>query len=470
MVDLPRATPSSREVDASGIAHFLDGLEAADIELHSFMLLRHGDVIAEATWTPYQPGQLNLLYSLSKSFVSVAAGLAIAEERFGLDDRIVDLFPEFATNASPHWQHVTVRHCLSMATGHLDDPVFPKGDTDWLSFFLTVPPEREPGTVFTYNQLATHAVARIVHKTTRQRLIDYLRPRLFEPIGITDAAWLTDGRGHDAGFSGLHLSTDAIARFGQLLLQQGNWEGRQLVPAGWIAEATSLQMANDGAHRKAGTAPEPGSDWGRGYGYQFWMCRCGYRGDGAYGQFVLVLPEHDAVLVTTASTEQMQSVLDLVWSTLLPAFDQPGDEHSDAALRDRLCDAAIDGPADDRSGTTTMDLAREGHGCAPTVTSVRVGRDADDYVLTFRAGDDAMWHMPVGSGCWKPGLWMDDPGVPFASLGGWRDGTFVAHLRMIQTPHLLVLRADPTSSSVTLDWRDWPLHGAAPEWSSLRYS
>ncbi|RNI22857.1 serine hydrolase domain-containing protein [Flexivirga caeni] len=285
MHELRQSAPSAEGVDAAAVGHFLDALATAGIEAHSLMLLRHGAVVADAHWAPYEAGQLNLLYSLSKSFVSVAAGIAVQENRFRLTDRIVDLVPDLVPpDVADNWRLVTVRDCLRMATGHLDDPAFHLAADDWLAAFLRMPPEQAPGSVFTYNQLATYTVARLIQETAGERLLDYLRPRLFEPLGVDTAAWLTDGHGHDLGFSGLHLPTDAIARLGQLLLQRGEWHGRQLVPAGWIEEATSPQMPNDGAHRRPGVE-EPTFDWGHGYGYQFWLCRNGFRGDGAFGQF-----------------------------------------------------------------------------------------------------------------------------------------------------------------------------------------
>lgn len=462
-----RATPSSQGVDARAVLDFLDGVEAADIELHSLMLLRGSAVIAEATWAPYEPGRLNLLYSLSKSVVSTAAGLAIEEGRFGLDDRVVDLMPHLVpADVDERWTLITVRHCLTMATGHLQDPPRPAHGTDMLAAFLRLPPEADPGTVFTYNQMATHTVARIVAHTTGQRLLDYLRPRLLDPLGIEDAAWFTDGLGHDLGFSGLHLPTDAVARFGQLLLQEGRWEDRQLVPAEWIAQATSYQMDNDDSGDPPGRPREEVSDWDLGYGFQFWMCREGYRGDGAYGQFCLVLPDRDAVLVLTAEHEAMQDMLDQVWTHLLPGFDRPGSAEADEELRDRLAAAHLDGPGDDASGTATDELRREGGNAAPGVTSVRLERGDTADVLVF-GSPEGTWRLPVGRGRWERGLWRDDPGTPFCSWGGRHESRYVAHLRMIRTPHTMVLTADPASGVVRLDWSEAPLHGPAPEAHSL---
>ncbi|WP_265446321.1 serine hydrolase domain-containing protein [Flexivirga meconopsidis] len=469
MPALPRATPDEQGVDAAAIAGLLDALAAGGVELHSLMLMRHGTVVAEAHWAPYEEEQVNLLYSLSKSFVSAAAGIAVSEKRFRYDDRVVDLVPELVPqDIGEHWREVTVRDCLRMATGHLDDPVL-YAEADWLAAFLRLPPDWAPGSVFTYNQFATHTVARLVEASAGERLVDYLRPRLFEPLGVGHAGWFTDGHGHDAGFSGLHVSTDAIARFGQLLLQRGEWDGRQLVPAEWVDEATSIQMPNDLAHRRPGVdADELPVDWAQGYGYQFWMCRNGFRGDGAYGQFCLVLPEQDAVLALTSETTDMQRVLDAVWQHLLPGLSGDagaGSADADAALATRLAEVAIPLPPNDRSGDGFEPVARTSGDAAASVDSVALRREGTGWVADFRHGDRVR-QLPIGDGQWVAGDWTD--GVPFRSAGGFVDGRFRAQLRMIQTPHTIELSVDAAAGTACLQWSQPPLHGPEPSFHRLR--
>ncbi|MDQ6657920.1 MAG: beta-lactamase family protein, partial [Actinomycetota bacterium] len=323
---LPRSRPSEQGVDPAAIDGLLDAIEQAGIELHSLMVLRHGAVVAEGWWSPYSPDRLHLLYSLSKSFTSAAVGLAIAEGHFGLNDLVLGYLGEFAPDhVDERFKQLTVRHVLSMATGHERETVvqaltwcLQHGDPEMLRGFFRIPPERDPGTVFAYNQPATYCAARIVEKTTGQRVEEYLTPRLLEPLGIADHHWLTEG-GHDVGYSGFHLTTESIGKFGQLCLQQGGWNGQQLLPADWVRQATSVQMPNDVAHQV-----EPpdiiNQDWLQGYGFQFWMSRHGYRGDGACGQFCLVWPEQDAVIVTTAAVVDMQALLTMIEQNLLPGM------------------------------------------------------------------------------------------------------------------------------------------------------
>ncbi|MFD6556380.1 serine hydrolase domain-containing protein, partial [Streptomyces sp. NPDC058398] len=282
---LPQSPPAEQGVDASGITAFLDAVEAApDIELHSLMLLRHGHLVASGWWAPYTPERLQLLYSLSKSFTSTAAGFAVAEGLLDLDRPVISYFPEFAADITdPRSRAMLVRHVAAMASGHLTETwadALRIDRTETVRGFLLIPPDRDPGTVFAYNQSATYTLATILQRVTGLSLTDYLRPRLFDPLGIGETDWTRNRAGREIGFSGLHAATDAVARLGQLCLNEGVWEGRRLLPASWIAEATRAHVAT-----ADGTPEGARSDWQQGYGLQFWRGRHGYRGDGAFGQF-----------------------------------------------------------------------------------------------------------------------------------------------------------------------------------------
>ncbi|MDQ3396803.1 MAG: beta-lactamase family protein, partial [Deinococcota bacterium] len=297
---LARSSPELQGVSSSAISGFLAAIDREGLEVHSVMLLRHGHVVAEGWWAPYSSARVHLLYSLSKSFTATAIGLAVAEGLLSVDDPVLSFFPDEAPEkASEYLAGMRVRHLLSMATGHLTDTLdrlVEHGGGNWIKGFLALPPERAPGTVFTYNNGATFMLSAILEKLAGTKLLDYLRPRLLEPLGVTEAYWHENPQGITLGFTGLHLTTEAVARFGQLYLQRGRWQGRHLVPEWWVAEATTLQVP---------TAPPPEdnvTDWAQGYGYQFWRCQHGaYRGDGAFGQFCVVMPEQDAVLVITAA-------------------------------------------------------------------------------------------------------------------------------------------------------------------------
>ena len=328
---LPRRSPTELGISPAAIGAFVEAADREVDTLHSFMILRHGRVAAEAWWAPETPDKAHVLHSLSKSFTSTAVGLAIAEGKLSLDDPVAKFFPgELPAEPTDFLRAMTVRHLLTMATGHESEPRFAP-DRPWTASFLAHPVTQSPGTPFLYNSPATYVCAAIVSKVTGEDLVAYLKPRLFQPLGIDDPKWLRSPEGIATGGWGLELKTEDIARFGQLYLQKGKWNGQQILPESWVAQATSRQVE---------TAPKMKGDWAEGYGFQFWRCRHGaYRGDGAFGQFCLVLPEQDAVIVMTADTKNMQAQLDLVWQHLLPAFHSnplPPAPEAEAALRKQL--------------------------------------------------------------------------------------------------------------------------------------
>jgi Beta-lactamase len=337
--ELPRSSPEAQGVSSAAVLSFIEAADKSIDSLHSFMLLRHGHVIAEGWWSPYESQSPHLLFSLSKSFTSTAVGLAIAEGKFSLDDEVLKFFPEDApAEPAAHLKAMRVRDLLRMNTGHETEPPRPR-DQSWKKAFLNHPVRFKPGTHFLYNTPATYMLAAIVEKTTGMSLLDYLGPRLLEPLGIQNPTWEKSPEGITVGGYGLSISTEDIARFGQLYLQKGKWQGKQLIPAAWVEAATSFQTSN---------GSNPRSDWDQGYGYQFWRCRHGaYRGDGAFGQYCIVLPELDAVIAITGGLRDMQAVLSLVWEKLLPglgASKLPRDEAAQENLSRTLKNLKLRSP------------------------------------------------------------------------------------------------------------------------------
>lgn len=316
--NLARTSPEQQGITSSAVLQFVEALESQIQEIHGFMLLRHSSVVAEGWWSPYGHEHPHMLFSLSKSFTSTAVGLAVAEGRFSIDDPVMSFFPEEAPDeVSNLLGQMRVRHLLSMATGQAVDTwsyMVDRPDGNWFKGFLDVPVLHTPGTHFVYNTGATYMLSAIVQKTTGTKLVDYLQPRLFAPLGIESASWQESPQGITAGGIGLSIKTEDIAKFGQLYLQKGMWQGRQILPQAWVEAATSSQISNsDGVQ----------IDWTQGYGYQFWRCRHNaYRGDGVFGQYCIVMPEQDAVLAITSGLDifDMQQPLNLVWDILLPAM------------------------------------------------------------------------------------------------------------------------------------------------------
>src|SRR5450755_988725 len=294
---LPRSIPETEGVSSAGISRFLDAANKSRNELHSFMFLRHGKVIAEGWWDPYKPDLVHSIYSLSKTFTSTAVGFAVSENKLKLTDKVISFFPnDLPDTIPPFLAGLTVRDVLIMSIGQDPDPTYNLASKyrNWERAFLATPIVHKPGTVFLYNSLGTFMLSAIVQKVTGQRVVDYLRPRLFDPLDITGMDWEETLLGVNTGGWGLRLKTEDMAKVGQLYLQKGGWNGNQIIPATWIEEATTEKIIQ---HPEFTQSERDTSDWVQGYGYQIWLCRHqAYRGDGAYGQFIIVLPNQDAVI------------------------------------------------------------------------------------------------------------------------------------------------------------------------------
>lgn len=331
---LPRSTPEAQGIASQAVLDFVAAADTNVAMIDSFMIVRHGKVIAEAWWKPNSAAKPHVLNSVSKSFTSAAVGLAIEEHKLRLDDPVLKFFPGDApSDPSSYLKAMTVRDLLTMSGGHETEP---KADSRGPSVkqFLAQPVAYPPGTHFLYNTMGSYVLSSIVTKATGQTALDYLKPRVFAPLGIENPRWDSSSEGNSLGGYGLYLRTEEIAKFGQLILQKGNWNGKQLISREWIEEATSKQIANEGEdHAKIG------ADWKEGYGFQFWRCRHNaFRADGAGGQFIVVMPDQDVVVAITADNGNMQAELDAIWDHLLPAF-QSKPLPEDAAAQQKLREA-----------------------------------------------------------------------------------------------------------------------------------
>jgi CubicO group peptidase (beta-lactamase class C family) len=436
---LPRSSPEAQGVSSASVLRFLERADHEVDSLHSFMLLRHGHVVAEGWWSPYNAQSPHALFSLSKSFTSTAVGLAIAEGKLRLDDEVLKFFPENApSNPSSNLKAMRVSDLLRMSTGHQTEPPRP-ADQPWTKAFLAHPVPFKPGTHFLYNTSGTYMLSAIVQKATGQTLLDYLRPRLFEPLGIEHPTWETSPEGISTGGYGLSVRTEDIARFGQLYLQKGQWQGRQLVPEAWVEAATARQTSN-------GSSPD--SDWDQGYGYQFWRCRHGvYRGDGAFGQYCIVLPGQDAVIAITSGVKDMQAVLNLVWNELLPAL-QPAplapDEAGQGRLEQKLKNLSLRLP--EGTGSPAQVAGRRYVFAANErkLEALTLENDGNNKVVTLVvrcAGVER--RIACGCGTWQKGrmAWGQLPEQPVAAGGAWTAAdTFTAQLCFYETPFVVTIR------------------------------
>lgn len=449
---LPRSTPEALGIDPGGILAFLDAVDEKVGGLHSFMLLRKGQVAAEGWWTPYAPNEPHMLYSLSKSFTSTAVGLAVEQGLLTVDAPITSFFPDdLPAKIDDNLAAMKVRHLLSMGTGHEKDatgPTTQAKDGNWVKAFLALPVEHAPGSRFVYNSAATYMCSAIVQKLTGKTVLEYLTPRLFEPIGIQGATWESCPRGINVGGWGLNITTEDIARFGQLYLQNGKWHAKQLVPSAWIAEATTKQISN-------GTDPQ--SDWAQGYGYQFWRCRHGaFRGDGAFGQYCVVMPEQEAVLAITSGVKDMQAVLNLTWDHLLPAMKSAsGAAAGKSKLEQRLSALTVPAPSGDATSPTAKRVSGKTYRFEANeekFESVTPSFEGGRCTITLRNAQGEH-KLVAGAEKWVKGTapMNDNNDAKVAARGTWIDAdTYEMNLCFYRTPYIDTITWKFTGDDVTV--------------------
>lgn len=437
---LPRSTPEAQGVSSAALLEFVNTLDQIDA-MHGLVVVRHGHVITEGWWTPYSADHPHVLYSLSKSFTSSAVGLAVSEGKMSIDDQVLKYFPDDAPeNPSTNLKAMRVRDLLIMETGHQDEPptapdeICPKS-------FLAQPVPHLPGTHFKYNTAATFMLSAIVQKVTGQTVHDYLLPRLFEPLGMGNPAWATNFQGISLGGYGLRVRTEDIAKFGLLYLHHGEWQGKQILPAAWVTMATTKQTSN---------GSNPDSDWNQGYCFQFWRCRHNaFRGDGAFGQYCVVMPDQDTVVAINSGVKDLQGLLNVIWDKLLPNLQAdalPADANGNQRLADKLAHLEVTMA----KGAATSPVA------AKVFNRKYVFPANDDKIesIELNAGDSGALTLNLREGgkdsaiaCgyqeWKKsraplyaGKLAPYPDEPMAGTFGWTDdNTCVIKLCAYETPH-----------------------------------
>ena len=447
-------TPESLGISSQAILNFVEAAEKErKDELHSFVLLRHGQIAAQGWWNPYNPDSPHMLFSLSKSFTSTAIGIAQAEGLLNINDKVTSFFPdETPKEPSANLQAMRIRDLLTMNTGHNDDATdrMRQDTTSWVKGFLSLPVEHKPGTHFVYNSAATYMLSAIIQKTTGKTLLDYLTPRLFEPLGIQHPTWDSSPSGINIGGWGLKVRTKDIANLGQLYLQKGMWQGKQLIPAAWVEEATTKQTSN-------GSSPD--SDWEQGYGYQFWRCRHDlYRGDGAFGQYCIVFPKQDAVLAITSGTTDMGAIMNLVWDHLLPALnDKPVEENKQAfiALQDKLSSLSLSALKGEPVSPLVKTISHQSYTMQPNqegITAMSFDLKAKTPSITF-AVKDKSFSIPIGNGTLKNGTFFTPTGesAPVASSGAWiSPDTLQVRTYLYETPFYFTYKIAFNKKDVTI--------------------
>jgi CubicO group peptidase (beta-lactamase class C family) len=443
---LPRSTPEAQGISTAALDAFVAALDASDQEIHTLMVVRHGHVVLEEEWSPYRLADRHQLFSVSKSFTSMAVGLAIEAGLLSVDDKVVSFFDgdDLPEKIGDNLAAMEVRHLLTMSTGHADDTVErigrdSEGDGRMVRAFLSLEVEHEPGAPFVYNTGATYILSAIVQKVTGEKLLDYLRPRLLEPLGATEAIWETSAEGIDVGGWGLSINTASLADFSQFLLQRGSWEGRQLVPADWIDVATSKQVSN---------ADRDSVDWQQGYGYQFWRAQHNtYRGDGAFGQYCMVLPDLDTTVSITSASKDMQATMNVIWDHLLPALQ--GAEVEAVPRPGRLEILPPTGPAPQPGDGRTYQFDGNPSG----LSAVRLDPDGTG-TFTFegnRPGTSGTQDVVAAPGDWHEVAYvLPDPAERMVTSAYGDGDAFVATVRLLETPFVLTLVCRPTGGKLTV--------------------
>ena len=347
-VVLERCTPESVGISSADIIALMDAFEQIGVENHSFMILRHGKVCAEAWAAPMAPEIPHALYSFSKSFAATAIGFAMDEkipvpstgEPLNLDTKLKDIFPEeFAAKKKPHAydDELKLRHMLRMQSGKQMNLLADKAKIDWVEDYINAPFNAKPGTYWNYCNENSFMLCAAIRKLTGLTVNEYLTPRLYAPLGIEEPLWERNQEGTEAGGWGMYLRTEEMAKFMQCYMDGGKFAGKQIIPAWWVEEASKKQVDN---------SIEIQPDNKAGYGYHFWLNSIGgFRADGMFSQHGLALPEYDAVIITTSGCPIEQKDMDAICSVFPKAFSDgalPEDPEMYARLQDRIQNYALE--------------------------------------------------------------------------------------------------------------------------------
>ena len=285
--ELPRSTPEQEGIPSATVSALLDSLfSIPQTDIHSVMMLRHGKVIAEVYPEPFKAEYQHTLYSCSKTFVSTAVGLAIDANLLRVTDRVATFFPEsLPAKVSPELASMTIHDLLIMASGIDPDGNLRADNTYWLKPLLAKP-VKTPGKIFKYDSLCTYLLSAIVQQVTGKTVLAYLQEKVFADLHINKVSWEESPEGVTTGGWGLYLQPESLAKMGQLLLQKGKWNGKQLISESWVNQMMQTHI-------------DTGD--GRGYGYQMWEASKdgAYRADGRFGQYIVVMPKQDMVVVIT---------------------------------------------------------------------------------------------------------------------------------------------------------------------------
>lgn len=303
-------TPESMGVSSKAVMDFVEDAKNNNLEFHSFMVIRHGKVAAEWYNKPFTPDFKHMMFSVSKSFTATAIGFAISEGLLTLDTKLIDLFPDYAPKKKDkRFDDLKIFNLLTMTAGKQPNLLADKSKIDWIDDFFTSPWIFAPGEEYLYVNENIYMLAATIKKLTGMGVVEYLTPRLFEPLGIEAPFWETDPKMHiEAGGWGLYISTEDFAKFMLCYHQGGIFDGKQVIPAEWVREAKKPQVSNAGSNALR--------DCVAGYGFCFWMndgIKDSYRADGMFSQFGIDCPNEDAVIIATSGISDEGAARECIW-------------------------------------------------------------------------------------------------------------------------------------------------------------
>lgn len=404
--DLPRSTPEAEGIKSQAVSKMFTTLTALpNTDIHHVMILRHGKVIAELHPAPYKAEYRHTIYSCSKSYVSMAIGIAIDENRLRLTDRVASFFPDqLPDSISPNLAGITIRNLLTMTSGIVPDWEMRNYKRNWIESYLSKPVST-PGANFCYDSMSTFILSAIIQKATGMKTVDYLKSRLFTPMNITEVDWEESPDGINTGGWGLHLQCESQAKFGLLLLNNGYWNGRRLISPEWVKEASDNQI--DNSHGSVNIDPK---DNNQGYGYQLWRCKYpgAFRVDGAYGQFTVIVPGKDIVVVINGNCiGETYNQLNTIWDILIPGITddltaKPGKEYDNLL---KLCkNTDLNMPEGKKnsniSGIVTKKnivLQENKHG----IDSIKIENNGNSYILHVSEKNGKKYIIPFHYNSWS---------------------------------------------------------------------
>lgn len=330
ITNLEYATPEEVGIDSTAIKNFIDEINEKKLGLQSFTIVRHNKICAQGFWKPYAKDFAHVMYSMSKSVTSTAVGFAVSEGLISLNDKVSSFFPEYPSAKLSWNKDLTIENLLTMRSDKLITFIEEKNHTDWIKKYFDAPFMSKPNTKFNYVSENTFMLSAIITKVTGMSMVDYLYPRMFEPLGIEKPFWEADGRGNNSAGWGLYMKSGDIAKFFLPYLNDGKWiDGTQIIPKEWVVEATA---------KHTGTVKDGYPDYMAGYGYQFWRnpVENSFRCDGLFGQRCLMFKDYDALVVLNSGESEDYKIMEVFWKYFPECFKKDALPNNDKAYVDLL--------------------------------------------------------------------------------------------------------------------------------------